>query len=422
LARAYLNRERLPERERYHAEGMYFRVGPSPNRMRAAQAYEKGLQLDTGSFANSLALLHLSRRQYGRAASLFRWYVDNGRNSQVMYENLSNALYFQGKREEAESVERVAARRFPNPHRWGRAASYLYNRGQLDSAQLMLERERADGDATQRRFAWGKLSELQLVRGRLVEAEAARDQASETNLARGVSRDSVGEELLAASLDVWHHDRFERGVGTLERILAQTPLSSLPLVSPLHSEPYSLWIARIYAQAARPDLARQALAQFRADSRDTTLKRVSKPAVHAVLGEIALAEGRPRDAVLEFRHADRLPDGPIHLSALGLHANVGRAFDQAGSVDSAIASFEHYIETSQLDRLPYDAIYMPHILQRLGALYEAKGDRAKAIRYYERFTELWRTADPELQPRVTEARKRIESLQSAEALGARRGH
>jgi DNA-binding SARP family transcriptional activator len=65
---------------------------------------------------------------------------------------------------------------------------------------------------------------------------------------------------------------------------------------------------------------------------------------------------------------------------------------------------------------------MPHILQRLGALYEAKGDRAKAVRYYERFTELWRTADPELQPRVTEARKRIESLQSAEALGARRHH
>ena len=89
--------------------------------------------------------------------------------------------------------------------------------------------------------------------------------------------------------------------------------------------------------------------------------------------------------------------------------------------DSAIAAFEQYIETSQLDRLRYDAIYMPHILQRLGALYEAKGDRAKAIGYYVRFVELWRDADSELQPRVTAARKRIELLQTAEAMSASRG-
>jgi DNA-binding SARP family transcriptional activator len=85
-------------------------------------------------------------------------------------------------------------------------------------------------------------------------------------------------------------------------------------------------------------------------------------------------------------------------------------FDKADMVDSAIAAFEQYIETSQLDRLRYDAIYMPHILQRLGALYEEKGNRPKAIGYYKRFVGLWRTADPELQPRVTAARKRIESL------------
>jgi tetratricopeptide (TPR) repeat protein len=417
LERAYLNRERLPERERYHAEGMYFRVGPSPDRMRAALAYERGLQLDTGSFANNLGLLYLSRREYPRAESLFRWYFDRGRNVQVAYENLANALYFQGKREEAESVETVTARLFPKPHKWGRAAWYFYNRGQLDSAQLMLERERAEGDATQRRFAWLKLSELQLVRGRLVEAEEARDQAGETNLARGVSRDSVGEKLWLASLDIWHRDQFDRGLGKLERVLAQTLLTSLPLVSPLQSEPYYLWVARIYAQAARPDRARQALAQFRADSRDTTLKRVSAPAVHAVLGEIALAEGRPQDALFEFRRADRLPDGPIQLFALGLHADVGRAFDKAGMVDSAIAKFEQYLETPQLDRLSHDAVYLAHILQRLGALYEAKGDRAKAIEYYDRFVQLWRTADPELQPRVVAVRRRMESLRSSERQG-----
>ena len=190
--------------------------------------------------------------------------------------------------------------------------------------------------------------------------------------------------------------------------------SSLPFVSPLLFEPYHLLVARIYAQGQRPDRARQMLAMFHTDIRDTALKRVSQSAVHGVLGEIALAEGRPLDALQEFRRADQLPDGPIHLNALGLHADVGRAFDQAGMVDTAITTYERYLETPQLIRFGHDAVYLSHILQRLGALYEAKGDRTRAIANYERFVELWRTADPELQPRVAEARRRIQLLRDSE--------
>jgi tetratricopeptide (TPR) repeat protein len=256
-----------------------------------------------------------------------------------------------------------------------------------------------------------------LVRGRLGEAERARDQAGETNLARDVRRDSVAEKLWLASLDVWHRNRRESGLARLDRILAQTPLASLPLVSALHSEPYYLLVARICARARRPDRARELLTQFLADNRDTALKLLSAPAVHSVRGEIALAEGRPLDALQEFRRADRLPDGPIHLDALGLHGDVGRAFDQAGMADSAIASFEQYLETPQLSRIHYDAMYMPHILQRLGALYESKGDRTRAIAHYEHFVELWRNADAELQPQVAQARRRLELLRVVSATG-----
>jgi tetratricopeptide (TPR) repeat protein len=115
------------------------------------------------------------------------------------------------------------------------------------------------------------------------------------------------------------------------------------------------------------------------------------------------------DALEEFRRADEKPDGPVHLEALGLHADVGRAFDRAGMLDSAIASFERYFETPQLLRTGHDATYLAHILQRLGALHEANGNRAKAADYYQRFVNLWRNADPELQPPVAMVRKRIES-------------
>jgi hypothetical protein len=41
--------------------------------------------------------------------------------------------------------------------------------------------------------------------------------------------------------------------------------------------------------------------------------------------------------------------------------------------------------------------------KRLGELYEAKGQRDKALQHYRSFLALWKDADPELQPKVTDA-------------------
>jgi hypothetical protein len=55
-------------------------------------------------------------------------------------------------------------------------------------------------------------------------------------------------------------------------------------------------------------------------------------------------------------------------------------------------------------------VHLAHALQRLGELYEAKGDVPNAVKYYREFLDLWRRADPELQPRVAEVRRRISRL------------
>lgn len=44
-------------------------------------------------------------------------------------------------------------------------------------------------------------------------------------------------------------------------------------------------------------------------------------------------------------------------------------------------------------------------LRRLGELYDANGNTAKLIEYYQKFTGLWRDADPELQPKVCGRRR-----------------
>jgi hypothetical protein len=50
------------------------------------------------------------------------------------------------------------------------------------------------------------------------------------------------------------------------------------------------------------------------------------------------------------------------------------------------------------------------VYERLGALYEQRGDTANAILNYGKLVDLWRDADPELQPRVEAAGRAIQTL------------
>jgi hypothetical protein len=55
------------------------------------------------------------------------------------------------------------------------------------------------------------------------------------------------------------------------------------------------------------------------------------------------------------------------------------------------------------------------MLKRLGELHEAKGDVGKAASYYREFIDLWERAEPRLQPKVAEARRRLSRLADTEA-------
>lgn len=61
-----------------------------------------------------------------------------------------------------------------------------------------------------------------------------------------------------------------------------------------------------------------------------------------------------------------------------------------------------------LGELPYRA----PATERLAQIYAYRGDRKEAALHYSRFIDLWRNADPELQPR---ARAAAESLRTGRA-------
>ena len=74
-------------------------------------------------------------------------------------------------------------------------------------------------------------------------------------------------------------------------------------------------------------------------------------------------------------------------------------------MDSTLATL-HFDSILPADRR-YDELAAA--LRRLGELYEAGGEEAKAAAAYTRLLALWRRADPELSPTLREIRSRLGS-------------
>ncbi len=91
--------------------------------------------------------------------------------------------------------------------------------------------------------------------------------------------------------------------------------------------------------------------------------------------------------------------------------NLARAFDLAGQRDSAIAYFQRFIDAPH-GYLFEDQDWLAGSYKRLGELYEAAGDLSKAALNLEKFVELWKDADPELQPKVQDIRNRLNRVRA----------
>jgi tetratricopeptide (TPR) repeat protein len=205
---------------------------------------------------------------------------------------------------------------------------------------------------------------------------------------------AVGYELLVRG------DR-EDALSRLGAALERHPLDEIPPAE----RPYAS-LARIFATLGQAERARQFIAEAERVL-DQGLLRQASPALHRAAGRIALAEGRNADAISDFRSADAEFDCEIcPLEGLGT------AYRLAGQPDSAIAVFERFVDASYAytTRMVYDAVWLPSIYIQLGELYEELGNQENAVHYYNEFVELWSDADPELQPRVEDARQRIARL------------
>ena len=401
IEKAYRYRDRLSDNERLTTEAGYHSYGPNPDLEKTLAAYEALLERDSVSSPalNNGGIRYLGMRNLARSEELLRRAIAIPEPFGGSFGNLIQAQVAQGKLAAAETTAAKFRQILPSSAAHWQSDAYIATaRMDFDSVEKIARTTYADPKAvTQRDFATLLVAQVNAVHGRVRDAIRWMGE-SEAILAE---RSDTKMPVLRASLDsAWYRTFYlgdiEGGREQVRRALARTPMESLPPSERLWT--YLIFIAQAAGDAAA---ARSALQAFERDLPQMGVSQ-SVGALAEARGFAELAAGRGAEAVPYFREADRTYASCDRCAMI----NLARAFDLAGQRDSAISYFQKFVDVPH----PFmfeDQDWLAGSYKRLGELYEAAGDLPKAATNLEKFVELWKDADPELQPKVRDARERL---------------
>ena len=406
LTRAYSLRDKLPERERYFAEARYSEevLGDAP---KAAEAYRALLALEPQDAValTNLGLLTWFEGDLDEASELASRAIRADSGSIPAYTNLVDAQVTLGDFAAAETTLARWRARF------GAHASYdiqvglmAHARGQYDSAARAFRRGlRASEPPAYRATATWWLAATERTRGRLAEARRLDRLAAQLEgTGQGTLRPVQNDVWTSVSLGVGR----ERAVQRLDSLLAGPGFAAVEVTG----RPYDD-IAYLYAMAGRPDRGAEvfrdgerALEQAGPAGRGLLRNRFHRMLSSGIQGTILLQQRRAPEAAAAFRQAR------TEFGYTNWLPELGTALDRAGATDSALAIYQEYLGSSFNFRIFTDPYNLAPVLRRTGELHEARGDRTRAVATYQRFVDLWRNADPELQPQVVEVKRRLAAL------------
>jgi serine/threonine-protein kinase len=393
LARAYAHRAGLTEYERLRVEASYLYDpnGATPDRARlierVRQIVDKYPNYDD---AMSLGGWYWDRRDLAAAESTLKRAIALDSTGFGAYVRLMDVLLAENKVAAARKWVDALMTRFPGAELYG--ATTAYAEGRRGRMRDILQRASTRGEVWPGGELYLNLPWLDLLEGHIAKWE--RDYPA------AIPRDSAASRLLMLSAGYWVRNRPAEGLRALDAELAAHP-----------EQRRNPDAAILYAQFNRPNQARSLLAACdSAEAGEVKHGFGQATGLRTVMGWILLAEGRPLDAIVEFRGGQVVSDGPAGPSPIAADAEIGLAFERAGRSDSAIVAYEHYLNTPYPDRFFDDGVKLAWVLERVAFLYETKAKRKEARSAYERFADLWKDADPELQSRVMRARQRVAAL------------
>jgi DNA-binding SARP family transcriptional activator/Tfp pilus assembly protein PilF/TolB-like protein len=413
LARAFRNRARLPELERYNTAGSYFSSVALPDSAIATYRALLALYPTDMRGLNNLGSVYMDLRDFARAESLFNRAIESDSTVALLYNHLATVQLNAGKYDALQRTLAIRARRFP-PAQEAEiiAATFPMMRGDFDDAAVRTQRILADAgtDAGSRLEPLKMLGTLALIRGHLDDADRDFGAVEALQVGEGSGGGYLEAAVALAFSDIWYRHENAKGLALLDAAVARYPLASL---EPLDRNYATL--AYIYALGGRPARARELLADVRENERVPGTTRGGlgirdEGTYLRALGATEIAEGKPAQAVVTLRQSVKLYFCPTCTLP-----DLARALELAGYPDSAIAVYQQYVTTPWSEWQNALGEFRPTAYQRLAALHEARADTAQAIAAYDKVASLWVTADAGLQPIVLNSRDRATALRARAA-------
>jgi tRNA A-37 threonylcarbamoyl transferase component Bud32/tetratricopeptide (TPR) repeat protein len=404
---AFRHRDHLTEMERLLTEGYYYTRGGKRDRDKAIAAYEAALVIDSNSTSalNNLAVVLGEKHEYAKAEAIYKRVIALPRTFGGAFSNLMIEEILLGHISGLDSTNAAFHARFPHSAELSRADWFsAWGKGDLHAADSI-------GLATYthaKTLAQGAGGAVALGAGAELEGkprEALKwfilgDEAT-------FRAEPTKADAMQISLDTVYYfaamlERPAEAKAAYARGVARIPMSSLR-----PEERNWRQIARLAVRMHDPALAKQATEGFEHDEAAGSPDVEGARAFFAA--HVAITEQRWDAALDALRTADR------KYSIFDKYAFVlfAQAHDLAGHADSAIYYFEKFAATKDAF-MNEDSQFLPGTYRRLGELYEAKGNTAKAVENYEKFVDLWKNAEPEMQPQVQAMREKIAKLAPVE--------
>jgi eukaryotic-like serine/threonine-protein kinase len=394
VRRTYELRDRLPDLERHLATGAYH-DWLTGDMAAAARAFEQALAIDSlnASAHNSLANTYT---RLGRHEDAARHYAAPLRIRPIasLFSNLAMARYRVGDFPGAMATVDSGMARLPS---WNDGyfikvllAAAQHDFPAADSLTGLLEQKASI--ASDRETARMLRYKLGAVRGRLQEAELVLEGPAELSLNDPIQRAAWRAEL-----------RLLKGDTTEAVRLVQQTLSE-NAGSVQDAAFVEAILALAHARAA--DQGTAALNEWKAATPDDHIGAwgwINRNALTGILQRVR-GDFAGSLATLQALHRRCPGCGPFVDYA------IAQTYEEMGQPDAAIAAYEQALTRHEPATLMDDPFDIARALRRLGELYDAQGNTTKAIQYYARFINLWRDADPELQPLVRRAQERLDAL------------
>jgi tetratricopeptide (TPR) repeat protein len=139
----------------------------------------------------------------------------------------------------------------------------------------------------------------------------------------------------------------------------------------------------------------------------TPTGRLAHTLARSIRSHVAAAVGRTREALAHLEAARWEAAASVFVAEAYDRYRRAELLTNDGREDEALGWFGSIAE-----RAAYELVYLAPAHLRQAEIYDRRGDRDTAAEHYRKFIDLWRDADPELQPVVNKARERLAALEA----------